>query len=267
MYSAWYRHESDTMIGRRRKVFIGLPAYNEEIAVPRLLERIERQIALSEHAITVVLYNDGSTDRTAPIAQSWQGRLPLVVLGCALNRGLGAGLRALIEHAVAIGQDDDVLVIMDCDDTHDPSQLNEILGAMVGGVDVVIASRFARGALLRGVPFWRHVTAIGAMLLCKLSQPVPGVWDFTCGYRAYRIHLLRAASAHYGAALIRESGFACMVELLLKLNSIGARFAEIPLRLRYDQKPTGSKIDVSGYTRRLILLLVRWRLRGFGGAE
>ena len=254
------------MIGAQRKVFIGLPAYNEEIAVPRLLARIERQIALCDDTIIVVLYNDGSTDLTVSSAQAWRERVPLVVIGCAQNKGLGAGLRALIEYAVANGQDNDVLVIMDCDDTHDPSQLNEILGAIVGGADVVIASRFARNALLRGVPLWRHITAIGAMALCKLSHPVPNVWDYTCGYRGYRIQLLRMASARYGARLIRETGFACMVEVLLKLNALGAQFAEIPLRLRYDQKPTASKIDVSGYTRRLLLLLVQWRLRGFGDA-
>jgi dolichol-phosphate mannosyltransferase len=119
---------------------------------------------------------------------------------------------------------------------------------------------------VRGVPLLRRVTAIGAMMLCKLSHPVPGVRDYTCGYRGYRIHLLRAASARYGAGLIREPGFACMVELLLKLSALGAQFAEIPLRLRYDQKPTDSKMDVSGNIRRLLLLLVRSRLRGFGGA-
>ena len=67
----------------------------------------------------------------------------------------------------------------------------------------------------------------------------------------------------YGDRLIAESGFACMVELLLKLNSLGARFAEIALQLRYDQKPTATKMDVGSNVRRLLSLLVRWRLRGF----
>jgi dolichol-phosphate mannosyltransferase len=54
-----------------------------------------------------------------------------------------------------------------------------------------------------------------------------------------------------------------MVELLLKLNALGARFAEIPLQLRYDQKPTATKMRVGNNMRRLLVLLVRWRLRGF----
>jgi len=56
-----------------------------------------------------------------------------------------------------------------------------------------------------------------------------------------------------------------MVELLLKLNTLGARFTEIPLRLRYDQKPTASKMGVGGNIRRLLTLMVHWRAHGFGG--
>jgi dolichol-phosphate mannosyltransferase len=248
---------------RQPKVYIGLPAYNEEIALPRLLERIVRLMATSGTTITTVLYNDGSRDRTLAIAQEWQQRMPLVILGLAENRGLGAGLRALVAHAVSTGADDDVLVLMDCDDTHDPEQVSEILAAMAAGANVVVASRFKSGALVQGVPWLRRMTGLGAMMLFKLIHPVRDVWDYTCGYRGYRIGVLKAASDRYGAGLIREPGFACMVELLLKLNALGLRFAEIPLQLRYDQKPTASKMDVGSNIRRLLMLLIRWRVQGF----
>jgi len=253
-------------ITRPRGIYLGLPAYNEEIALPRLLERVVRLIASSGEAITVVVYNDGSTDRTLAIARDWQARLPLVVLDGVQNRGLGAGLRALIEYAVAKGDDSDALVIMDCDDTHDPSQISEILDVMAGGADVAIASRYARNALVRGVPLFRRATAIGAMVLFKLIHPIRGAWDYTCGYRGYRIGALKVASARHGAGLIGESGFACMVEILLKLKAQGVRICEVPLQLRYDLKPTASKMDVGSNTCRLLMLLVRWRMFGFGAS-
>ncbi len=59
-----------------------------------------------------------------------------------------------------------------------------------------------------------------------------------------------------------ERGFACMVELLLKLNALGVRFAEIPLQLRYDQKPTVTTMGVSSNIGRLLSLSVLWRLQG-----
>jgi dolichol-phosphate mannosyltransferase len=245
------------------RVFLGLPAYNEEIALPRLLDRVERLTASSAPPVTVVLYNDGSTDSTVPIARSRQQQMPLVVLDCPINKGLGAGLRALVEYAVANANDDDVFVIMDCDDTHDPAQIADMLRRLGEDADVVIGSRYARGALVRGVPLLRRLTAFGAAALFKLVHPVRGVWDYTCGYRAYRVGVLKQAAKRYGGGLIAETGFACMVELLLKLNGLGARFAEIPLQLRYDQKPTDTKMGVGRHTRRLLLLLVRWRLHGF----
>jgi len=250
----------------RRRVLIGLPAYNEEIALPRLLARIEGLIASSAEAIAVVLYNDGSTDATMPTAKEWQTRLPLVILDGATNKGLGAGMRALTGYAVDNADDDDVLVIMDCDDTHDPTQIVDMLRRMGEGADVVIGSRYVRGAIVRGVPPLRRLTALGAAALFKLVHPVRGVWDYTCGYRAYRVGALKEAAVRYRGKLVEERGFACMVELLLKLNTQNVRFAEIPLRLRYDQKPTETKMGVGSHTRRLLLLLVRWRLRGFGAA-
>ncbi|MGH6663695.1 MAG: glycosyltransferase family 2 protein [Pseudolabrys sp.] len=243
------------------RVYIGLPAYNEEIALPRLLTRFESLAQYSQLALTIVVYNDGSTDKTAAIAAQWPPRVPLVLLDGETNKGLGAGLRALIEYAVANGGADDVLVIMDCDDTHDPTQIPDMLAATAKGADVVIASRFKGGATMRGVPVLRRMTALGAVVLFKLIHPVRNVWDYTCGYRAYRIGLLQKAAARYRGRLVEETGFACMVEVLLKLNAMAARFAEVPLHLRYDLKPTPSKMAVSSNIRRLLALLIRWRLR------
>ncbi|MGO9631611.1 MAG: glycosyltransferase family 2 protein [Xanthobacteraceae bacterium] len=245
-----------------RRILIGLPAYNEEIALPRLLARIESFSTTSPEPITVVLYNDGSTDATPVIARDWQPKLPLVILDGVVNKGLGAGLRALVDYAAVNAGDDDVLVIMDCDDTHDPQQIRQMLARMTDGADVVIGSRYVSGALVQGVPPLRRVTALGAAALFKSIHPVHGVWDYTCGYRAYRVGVLKKAARHYGDRLVAERGFACMVELLLKLNALDIRFAEIPLQLRYDQKPTATKMGVGSNIRRLLSLLVQWRLHG-----
>jgi dolichol-phosphate mannosyltransferase len=246
-----------------RRVLIGLPAYNEEIALPRLLARIESLRQTSSEPMTVVVYNDGSTDATLATAHAWQGRLQLVVLDGVVNKGLGAGLRALVEYAATNGADDDVLVVMDGDDTHDPAQVEAMLARMAEGADVVIGSRYVRGALAQGVPPLRRVTALGAAALFKTIHPVRGVWDYTCGYRAYRVSVLKKAAAHYGDKLVAERDFACMVELLLKLNALGVRFAEIPLQLHYDQKPTTTKMGVGSNILRLVSLSVNWRLHDF----
>ncbi len=253
----------DAIANAVRRVSIGLPAYNEEIALPRLLQRIELLSASAQKPITVVLYNDGSTDSTGAIARQWQERLPLILLDCPRNKGLGAGLRALVRYVVEIACDEDMLVIMDCDDTHDPAQVIEMMRLVEEGADAVIGSRFVRGALVRGVPPLRRITALGAVALFKLIHPVRGVRDYTCGYRSYRVSALKRASDTFRTKLIEESGFTCMPELLLKLNALGFRFSEVPLQLRYDLKPTASKMSVRNNIGRLLRLLIDFRLRGF----
>jgi dolichol-phosphate mannosyltransferase len=252
----------DAIANAIRRVYIGLPAYNEETALPQLLQRIELLSTSLQKPVTIVLYNDGSTDSTSAIARQWQERLPLVLLECPRKKGLGAGLRALVRYVVEMARDEDLLVIMDCDDTHDPVQVIEMLTLIEEGADAVIGSRFVRGALVRGVPPLRRITAVGAFALCKLIHPVRGVRDYTCGYRGYRVSALKRASNAYRTRLIEESGFSCMPELLLKLNALGFRFTEVPLQLRYDLKPTASRMNVRNDIGRLLRLLVRSRLRG-----
>lgn len=62
------------------RVSIGLAAYNEETALPRLLARVERLNKSAPEQFKVVLYSDGSTDATIPIARDWQQRLWLLNL-------------------------------------------------------------------------------------------------------------------------------------------------------------------------------------------
>jgi hypothetical protein len=107
-----------------------------------------------------------------------------------------------------------------------------------------------------------------ALLRCfKLIHPIRGVRDYTCGYRGYRVSALKRPFGRYGEQLIGESGFSCMPELLFKLNALGLRSSEIPLRLRYDLKPTASKMNVGNNISRLLRLLVQAHLRGFGSSN
>ena len=86
------------------------------------------------------------------------------------------------------------------------------------------------------MPLHRKVLSVAASALFRVLFPTPGVRDFTCGYRAYRASVLKRAMDRYGDSLFEFDGFQCMVDLLLKLRKIGARFAEVPVVLRYDLK-------------------------------
>ena len=245
-----------------RTIWIGLPAYNEEATIPALFPRFKQVFPDPGARYRIVLYNDGCVDRTVERTLAWRNELNVEVIGKPVNLGLGEGLRRLVAHAAEHGAGDDVLFIMDCDDTHHPEQFAAMLAALDCGHDVVIASRYRRGSRIAGVAPHRQLLSIGAATLFKLLHWCRGVRDYTCGFRGYRVALLQRARAHYGERLIEERGFACMVELLLKLNRLGARLCEIPLDLRYDLKQSASKMDAGGNTLRLLKKLVAWRVRG-----
>ncbi len=245
-----------------RRIWVGLPAYNEEATIPGLFPRFLEIFPDRNASYRIVVYNDGCTDQTVPRTLEWTDRLNVEVIGKEQNMGLGEGLRRLVEYAVQNGNDHDVLFIMDCDDTHHPRQFVDMLNALDGGYDVVIASRYRKGARIAGLTVTRQILSLGAAALFKLLHNCRNVRDYTCGYRGYRISALKQAAARYGDRLIEERGFACMVELLLKLNRCGARMCEIPLDLRYDLKQSASKMDVGGNTTRLLKKLWAWRVHG-----
>jgi dolichol-phosphate mannosyltransferase len=89
--------------------------------------------------------------------------------------------------------------------------------------------------------------------------PIRGCRDYTCGYRAYRVGLLKKAIAKHNGRLTREAGFASMADLLLMLANMGAIVGEVPLLLRYDFKRGVSKMRIFQTVRRTIRMVLRHR--------
>jgi len=137
------------------------------------------------------------------------------------------------------------MCLMDCDNTQDPAYITDMLNRMDNdNADVVIASRYQKGAEVKGVAGIRLLMSEGAKFVFSVLLHVPNVKDYTCGYRLYNRKILQKASDRFGDILVAESGFTCMVEVLYKLYCCGAVFAEIPFKLRYDYKKGASKMAV-----------------------
>jgi dolichol-phosphate mannosyltransferase len=246
------------------KIYLGLPAYNERDSINPLFTRIEKLCTTLSIPLIVIVYDDGCKDGTKEQVLQWTSRLEIIYLDGVVNKGLGAGMNALTAEFARIATKDDILVVMDCDDTHDPEQIHQMLHVFdkYPQTDVVIASRYRRKATITGVPFHRIILSIGAALLYKSVHPIFHVRDYTCGYRAYRQPIISHAISKFEPPFLKEAGFACMVELLLKLKKAGAKMREIPLQLAYDNKLSASKMDVSGNVFRLSKKLFTWCIVG-----
>jgi dolichol-phosphate mannosyltransferase len=246
-------------------IYILLPAYNEEDALRPMTEKIERVMKEMGMAYRVVVVNDGSKDRTAEILEELKKRYPVDVLPHKYNRGLGETERDGMEFIAERAAPGDAIVRMDCDDTHDPQYIPAMMAKIRDGYEVVTTSRYAPGGGQVGVDWYRRTISRCANLLMKMFFPISGVWEYTCGFRAYRVALVQDALAIFGNQFLdlKGMGFTSTVEKLIKCKMLGARVAEVPFVLRYDRKMSTSKVVTSITTLGYLMLITKYSL--FGG--
>jgi dolichol-phosphate mannosyltransferase len=237
---------------------IVLPAYNEEESLPPLLARLA-DAARTERLVAWVV-NDGSADRTAEIARAGHPGLDVRLVDHPRNLGLGQAVQSGLTAVLADADPDDFIVVMDADDTHDPAMVGRLREVLDAGADVAICSRFVDGGDDSTAPAFRRLLSRGAAVTFRRVLRLDGVNDFTSGFRAYKVSVVARAAKHYGERLIEEQGFACMVELLLKLRHTNPVIAEVPLVLQYDRKQGASKLKLRRTIQQYMKLLVRDRL-------
>lgn len=156
-----------------RRVAI-IPALNEEHALPRLIA----EVRAFDPAMDIVVVDDGSVDRTGPVAASSGAR----VLRLPFNLGIGAAVQTGFRYALE--NDYDIAVRVDGDGQHDPSQLGAILDPVLKGeADIAVGSRFAASA---GGYRSSGTRRIGIRLLALVVSRIVGqrVTDTTSGFQA-----------------------------------------------------------------------------------
>jgi dolichol-phosphate mannosyltransferase len=243
------------------KVFIVLPAYNEQENLPGLLDNLTEALSDASLDFEILVVDDGSSDCTPDILSSRSTGMPLRVQRHERNQGLGATIRDGLHFANQISRSKDIVVTMDADETHTPGLILRMVRMIKEGHDVVIASRYQPGARVIGLSWYRRLISYVASALMRLLFPTHGVRDYTCGYRAYRGETLSKAIAAYGDRFVDQEGFQCMVDILLKLRRMdNVVFGEVPLILRYDRKKGASKMRILRTARQTLQLLGRRRL-------
>jgi dolichol-phosphate mannosyltransferase len=241
-------------------IYILLPAYNEELALRPMMEGIDAMMREMRYAYRVVVVNDGSRDGSQRILQELATQYPLDVITHKYNRGLGETARDGFEYIAEVGSPSDVIVRMDCDDTHDPQYITAMLAKLQEGYEAVTASRYAPGGGQVGVNLYRRAISRVANLMMKVFFPIPGVWEYSCGFRAYRVAVIQDAIQIFGNRFIdlKGMGFTGTVEKIIKLRLMGARVAEIPFVLRYDRKQSYSKVVSSLTTLGYLMLIAKY---------
>jgi glycosyltransferase involved in cell wall biosynthesis len=155
-----------------RRVAI-VPALNEEHAVPRVID----ELRAFDPGLDIVVVDDGSVDRTAEVAAAKGAR----VLRLPFNLGIGGAVQTGFRFAFE--NDYDLVLRVDGDGQHDPTQLAAVLEPVLrGDADIAIGSRFAADATGYRSSRTRR---IGIRLLAWTVSRIVGqrVTDTTSGFQ------------------------------------------------------------------------------------
>ena len=193
--------------------FACIPAYNEENTISELVKSAKNYVD------KVIVCDDGSTDNTLNNAKEAGAE----VISHKKNQGYGAAIISLFDYCRK--QNADVMITLDGDGQHDPTQIPILLDTLTQhNVDVVIGSRFlnsetsAPSYRKRGIKIITSATNYGADLKVSDSQS---------GFRAYSKDAIDSIHP-------TEEGMSVSTEILLKISNKGLSLAEVPITVSYD---------------------------------
>jgi glycosyltransferase involved in cell wall biosynthesis len=204
------------MTGLGRGLIV-IPAFNEADTIPDVL----RELLAADLGCDIIVVNDGSTDGTERALRS----MPVTVLSHPVNLGYGAAVQTGMMHAVREGYD--VLVLMDADGQHVPSQVRLLLEELMKGRDIVIGSRLAGGSGTYRIPFLRR---LGIGFFSVLARALSGVRirDVTSGFQAMRRDVFTVLAQEYPVDFPDA-------EVMVTLGLRHFRVAEVPTVVRERQ--------------------------------
>jgi glycosyltransferase involved in cell wall biosynthesis len=203
-------------VGQGRGLVI-VPALNEAAVIGETVEEIRRWAP----GFDVLVIDDGSTDRTAEIAEARGAG----VLRLAYNLGIGGAVQTGYQYALEHGYD--IAVQVDGDGQHDAREISSLLSRLhaADGPNMVIGSRFlepADGAYLPP-PSRRAGIHIFSRVVSRICHQ--RVTDPTSGFRMVDRRGIELFARDYPRDYPE-------VEAIMLMHAHRLRSCEIPTRMR-----------------------------------
>lgn len=221
-----------------------LPTYNERENLERMLLALREVLREGDRVLVI---DDSSPDGTGEIADRLAGELDFVdVLHRPAKEGLG---RAYVDGFAHVLETDAELVLeMDCDFSHDPTDVPRLIAAAEAGADLVLGSRYVAGGGTRNWGLARRLISRGGSLYTALFLRM-GVKDPTGGFKCFRREVLERLDL----AAITPRGYAFQIETTYRVKRLGFRVVEIPI-VFVDRAAGHSKMS------RSVVLEAIWRV-------
>ena len=195
-----------------------LPTYNER-------ENLEAMVrALAPLGVRVLVVDDNSPDGTGEIADRLAGELDFVsVLHRERKEGLGPAYLAGFRRALADGAE--LVLELDCDFSHDPSDVPRLVDACESGADLALGSRYVPGGGTENWGLGRRIVSWGGSFYARVLLGV-GIRDLTGGFKCYRRRVLETIDLD----AIDSKGYAFQIETTYRTLRKGFHVVEVPIR-------------------------------------
>jgi len=227
---------------------IVIPAYNEGARIGATLEKVLAYVARQGWDAEVVVVNDGSKDNTVEIVSGFAAKNPgLRLVENPGNRGKGYSVRNGMLNALG-----ELLLFSDADLSSPIEEAVKLFGAIRGGADVAIGSRWLQRELqTQRQPLYRQLFGRIFNLLLRTLLGLK-FKDTQCGFKAFT---RPAAQAIFPQQRIERWGFD--PEILYLANKFGFRTVEVPVEWAHDE---GTRISPLRDGTRMFfeMLKIRW---------
>ena len=227
---------------------IVIPAYNESARLGATLEKILAHMHAHGWEAEVLVVNDGSSDETAAIVQSFAEKHPSVrLIQNPGNRGKGYSVRNGMLHATGT-----ITLFSDADLSSPIEEADKLFAAIVAGADVAMGSRWLRAELqTQRQPLYRQLYGRIFNLALRLILGLH-YRDTQCGFKAFTS---RAAHTVFPLQRIERWGFD--PEILYLARKFGLKVEEVPVRWAHRE---GTRLNPLRDGIRMFgeMLKVRW---------
>lgn len=193
-----------------KSLSIFFPAYNDSQSIPRLIDRANFVAKNITNDYEIIVINDGSKDDTKNILEKLQKRYKkLEAINHSKNLGYGAALHSGFKNSKK-----EWIFYTDGDGQYDPKDLLLLLKNSNPYIDVVNGYKLGRSD-----NFVRKILGKFYNFSLHIFYPIP-IRDIDCDFRLIR-------RSKINNIMLNSSGGSVCLELILKLQKNGARFAEV----------------------------------------
>jgi glycosyltransferase involved in cell wall biosynthesis len=214
------------------KLVIQIPSFNEEKTLAQTIQELPKSIPGIDE-ITILVVDDGSTDRTAEVARACGAQ----VLSLETNRGLARAFSLGVERAVALGAD--VVVNTDADNQYRGDNIGRLVEPILQQrADIVVGCRPIVDHPEFG-PLKKALQLLGSWALRAISKTT--VRDAASGFRAFsRESCLR---------LYIHSRFSYCMESLIQAGNSRLRVTSVDIDVNPATRPSRLFKSIPEYIR------------------